>query len=159
MSDTELLRAVEDFLYHEADLMDRHAYDAWIALWDKDASYWAPCNDEDIDPARQVSLIYENYTGLLDRVYRLKGRHAHAQSPRSRLVRIVSNIRIERAEAAEVVVTSRFVVAEVRLDRQSETFGRATHTLIRTADGFRMRAKKVFLINNDTAMANVTYLV
>ena len=159
MSNVELLRAVEDYLYREADLMDRHAYDAWIGLWDKDASYWAPCNDEDIDPTKQVSLIYENYAGLLDRVFRLKGRHAHAQSPRSRLVRIVSNVRIERADETEVVVASRFVVAEVRLDRQSETFGRSTHTLLRDGDSFRMRAKKVFLINNDTAMPNLTYLI
>jgi 3-phenylpropionate/cinnamic acid dioxygenase small subunit len=155
----DLLRAVEDFLYLEADLMDRHAYDDWLALWDTEATYWAPCNEEDVDPDTQISIIYEHRQGIEDRVFRLKGRHAHAQNPRSRLIRVVSNIRIEGPHDDEIVVSSRFVLAAIRLDRQCEIFGKVTHALIREGDGFRIRRKKVFLINNDTAMGNVAYLV
>src|SRR5581483_7317320 len=90
----ELRRAVEEFLYLEAELMDSHQYDRWMELWDEEALYWVPCNADQIDPERQVSLIYEHREQIEDRLFRLKGRHAHAQRPKSRLMRVVSNIRI-----------------------------------------------------------------
>lgn len=150
---------VEAFLYAEADHMDRHHYDAWLNLWAEDALYWAPCNEEDVDPSRELSLIYERRSGIEDRLFRLKGRHAHAQSPKSRLVRVVSNVLIESADETEVVVSSRFVLGEVRLNRQAIVLGRVTHRLVPSGDSFLIREKKVFLIENDTSMSNVTYLV
>src|SRR5712692_5476267 len=54
---------VESFLYREARLMDEHAYDEWLALWTDDALYWVPCNEDDIDPERHVSIVYENARG------------------------------------------------------------------------------------------------
>ena len=155
----DLRNAVEAFLYTEADLMDRHQYDAWLALWAQDALYWAPCNEEDVDPARELSLIYERRSGIEDRLFRLKGRHAHAQSPKSRLVRVLSNIRIEAADDKEVRVASCFILGEVRLNRQAIILGRVTHRLVPEGDSFLIREKKIFLIENDTAMSNVTYLV
>lgn len=33
---------VEQFLYHEADLLDRRSYREWFALVDEDIHYWMP---------------------------------------------------------------------------------------------------------------------
>ena len=159
LQQSDLLRRAEDFLFQEADLMDRGQYDAWMELWDADATYWVPCNSEDLDPQRSVSLIYEHREQIEDRLFRLKGRHAHAQSPKSRLIRVVSNVRVVQAEGELVTVTSTFVLGEVRLERQNVFFGRSTHVLLDQESGFKMREKKVFLLNNDTAMGNVTFLV
>ncbi len=49
--------AVEQFLYREARLADEQRLDDWLALWDEDALYWVPCNQDDIDPTRQLSII------------------------------------------------------------------------------------------------------
>lgn len=155
----DLLRAVEEFLYTEADHMDRHEYDEWLALWDEQATYWVPCNEEDVDPRKKISLIYETRKDIEDRLFRLKGRHAHAQSPKSRLVRVVSNIRVESVMDEMVTVQSRFILGEVRLNRQAILLGRVTHKLVPKGGSFLIREKKVFLIENDTPMANVTYLV
>lgn len=139
--------------------MDGHSYDEWFALWDEQLKYWAPCNQYDIDPSREVSLIYDDRGRLEDRLTRLKGRHAHAQRPRSRLMRVISNVVVESADAGIVKARSQFVLGEVRLDRQLVLFGRSLHTLTRHGDDFRIREKTVQLLNNDTPMGNLTFLV
>ncbi len=152
-------RAFEDFLFREARLMDTHAYDEWISLWTEDALYWLPCNDEDIDPSRELSIVYDRYSDLQSRVRRLAGKFAHAQSPKSRLTRVVSNIEIEQADDTCISGYSTFVLGDVRLNRQTVWFGRNHHTLLRTPQGLRMQRKKVVILNNDTPMQNMTFLV
>ena len=158
--DYAVLRGVEDFLYREADLADNHRFDEWLALWTKDARYWVPCNEEDIDPKRQISVIYDDWKKLDERMYRLKGRHAHAQAPRSRLARVISNIQLVDFDPERGgTVTSRFVLGEVRLDRQMIWLGKARHVLVRAEGQYKMKEKWVYLINNDTPMSNLTFIV
>lgn len=154
-----LLKEVEQFLYLEAELADAHQHDDWFALWTDELLYSVPCTEEEPDPTRAISIIRDNRKLLEERLYRLKGRHAHAQSPRSRLARVVSNVRIESVDAGGIVVRSRFVVGESRLDRQQVWFGSAKHVLVRSANGLRMREKHVFLINSDSTMVNLTFII
>jgi 3-phenylpropionate/cinnamic acid dioxygenase small subunit len=105
---------IESFLYREARLMDEHAYDEWLALWTDDALYWVPCNEDDIDPERHVSIVYENKARLEDRIARLKSGAAYAQDPKSRLSRVVSNIEIEDESDTEAIVRSTFNVTALR---------------------------------------------
>ena len=158
-TDVLLLRSVEQFLFLEADCMDRHAYAEWLALWDEDPLYWVPCNADDADPTKRISLIYDRREQIEQRIRRLEGRHAHAQDPRSRLTRVVSNVRINEATGAEVVAASNFVLGELRMDSQVTWFGRNLHTLTRHGDGFRMKQKKVVLLNNDSPMGNLQFLI
>jgi 3-phenylpropionate/cinnamic acid dioxygenase small subunit len=159
VENSQLLRAVEEFLYTEADYMDTHQYDRWLELWDQEALYWVPCNADEIDPARKVSLIYEHREQIEDRLFRLKGRHAHAQQPKSRLTRVISNVRITGHDSIKVSVSSNFVLGEVRLDRQTVWMGRNSHTLLHQPEGFKIREKKVVLLNNDSPMGNLTFLI
>ena len=159
MDKSELLRAVEELLFDEAELMDSHQYDRWMELWDEQALYWVPCNEDEIDPSRRVSLIYERREQIEDRLFRLKGRHAHAQRPKSRLMRVISNVRILEHDAQQVKVSSNFALGEMRLDRQTVWMGRSFHTLLRGADGFKIREKKVVLLNNNSPMGNLTFLI
>ena len=95
---------IENFLYCEARLMDEHAYDEWLSLWTEDALYWVPCNEDDIDPQRHVSIIYDNRPSLEDRIERLKSGVAYAQEPKSQLRRVVSNVEIEEGDNGEITV-------------------------------------------------------
>ena len=62
---------VERFLFLEARLMDEHRYKEWLALWTDDGVYWVPCNDDDIDPKRHVSIIYDDRERLEQGIDRL----------------------------------------------------------------------------------------
>ncbi len=150
---------VEQFLYHEAQLMDEHRYDEWLALWADDALYWVPSNRDNLDPKREVSLIYDDHVRLQLRVSRLKSGFAHAQEPKSRMRRLLSNIEIEEAENGEVVAASNFLLAELRRGKQDLFAGRSIHRLRSNNGGFKMASKKVLLINNDEPIDNLTFLI
>jgi benzoate/toluate 1,2-dioxygenase subunit beta len=149
---------VERFLYQEARLMDEHRYDEWESLWTDDALYWVPCNADDIDPTRHVSIIYDDRRRIGHRIARLKTGEACAQDPPSRLRRLISNIEIGEAEHGEVEVRSNFIVIEVRQDQRMWA-GAAVHRL-RLVDGdMKMARKKVLLVNNDRELPPLAFLI
>jgi benzoate/toluate 1,2-dioxygenase subunit beta len=150
---------VETFLYREARLMDEHAYDGWLALWTDDALYWVPCNEDDFDPERHVSIVYENRVRLEDRITRLKSGAAYAQDPKSRLSRIVSNVEIEGENGHELTIHSTFNLTALRRGRMDIFAGRTLHKLRREGDNFKIAFKKVILINNDQVIHNLTFLI
>src|ERR1700692_842046 len=150
---------IENFLYREARLMDEHAYDEWLALWTDDALYWVPCNEDDFDPERHVSIVYENRTRLEDRITRLKSGAAYAQDPKSRLSRVVSNVEIEDGDNSEKIVHSTFNVTALRRGRIDVFAGRAIHKLRPDGDSYKIAYKKVLLINNDQVINNLTFLI
>ena len=150
---------IENFLYREARLMDEHAYDEWLSLWAEDLLYWVPCNADDIDPQRHVSIIYDTRPFLEDRIERLKSGVAYAQEPKSRLRRVVSNIEIEEGDNGEVTVYSNFNLTELRRSRQDTFAGRTIHKLRPQDSGFKITYKKVLLVNNDEVIDNLTFLI
>lgn len=158
--DAERILRIERFLYHEAELMDAHDYDRWFDLWHgDDVLYWVPCNSDDQDPATAVAIIYDDRERLTERMMRLKDKLAHAYRPRARLIRAVSNVVPLAVEGDELEVASAFVLGEIRVGVHHIWFGKSIHRLKETPDGFRIRRKKVMLLNNDEPMPNLTFLV
>jgi 3-phenylpropionate/cinnamic acid dioxygenase small subunit len=150
---------IENFLYREARLMDEHAYDEWLALWTDDALYWVPSNQNDIDPMREVSIIYDNRARLGDRIVRLKSGAAYAQDPKSRMRRVISNVEIEEGNNGEVTVYSNFNLTELRRSGQNTYAGRTIHTLRPEGNSFKIAYKKIELVNNDEVINNLTFLI
>ncbi|MGH7966055.1 MAG: aromatic-ring-hydroxylating dioxygenase subunit beta [Candidatus Binatia bacterium] len=150
---------IEDFLYREARLMDEHAYDEWLSLWTDDALYWVPSNHDDSDPMREVSIIYDNRVGLENRTTRLKSGTAHAQDPKSRLRRIISNVEVHEEANGEVTVSSNFLLGEIRRSKQDVFLGRTIHRLRPEGGSFKIAYKKVLLLNNDEVIDNLTFLI
>ncbi|MBF6568982.1 MAG: aromatic-ring-hydroxylating dioxygenase subunit beta [Candidatus Binataceae bacterium] len=150
---------VENFIYHEARLMDENRYDEWLALWTSDALYWVPCGRDDADPKREVSLIYDDHTRLETRIRRLNSGVAHAQDPKSRMRRVISNLEIEEESNGEVNTASNFILAELRRGVQDVFAGRTIHRLRPENGSYKLVFKKVLLVNNDEYIDNLTFLV
>ena len=149
---------IEEFLFHEAKLIDEHRYDEWLALWTEDGLYWVPCNSDDANPARQAMIIYDNRARLDERVYRLTSGAAWAQQPRSRTRRLISNVEVRETDGG-YAIESNCLIAELRRSRQDLFAARILHTLRPAGDSFRIALKKVLLLNNDEAIDNLTFLV
>ena len=67
-----LREEIEDFLYHEAALLDEWRLDEWLALFTDDALYVIPATDiPDGDPRTDLMI-------LDDDLPRLRGRVEHA---------------------------------------------------------------------------------
>ena len=77
---------VEEFLYHEADLLDRWELEAWLDLFAPgDCEYSVPPTDRpDADPRQHTFLIHDDRFLLTQRVKSLLTKTAHAEWPHSR---------------------------------------------------------------------------
>ena len=138
--------------------MDEHRYKDWLALWAEDGIYWVPCNDDDIDPARHVSIIYDDRERLQQRVERLMSGAVLAQEPKPRMRRVVSNIEIERRGRGD------FGAVELRAGAGERGYAAALgrpHDPSAAARGRRLhiRHKKVLLINSDQEMPLLQFLI
>lgn len=160
VSATITREAVEEFLYREAEYADQNQYDEWLALWTDDAIYWLPANSDDYDPRTHVSITYDDRDRLQDRIDRLKSGGAWSQEPKSRMRRLISNIRIEPpSPGQDVTVSSNFVLGELRRGRQTAYFAHQIHKLRPSGDGLKMSFKKVILVNNNEPIHNLSFLV
>jgi len=126
---------VEDFLYHEAALLDAWKLDEWLELLTEDARYLVPSNDApDADPASTLYTIADDIDRIRGRVARLKDPHAHAEFPHSRTRRLISNVRIvERGE--ELAVEANFTVHRFRRNGQASQFVGRYRYRLRVVEG------------------------
>jgi 3-phenylpropionate/cinnamic acid dioxygenase small subunit len=150
---------IEGFLTREARLMDEGRYREWLDLWTGDAQYWVPCNDDDIDPATQVSIIYDDRDRLTQRVERLLSGSVLSQQPRPRMRRVISNVEIGPEIGAEVTVESNFILGIARNSTKQLWIGRSIHTLREDAGAFKIARKKVLLIDNDQEIPLLQFLI
>jgi benzoate/toluate 1,2-dioxygenase beta subunit len=150
------LRVIEQFLYHEARLLDEQRWEEWNALFTEDGLYWAPASPEQPDATHHVSLIYENALLRAVRIKRFRHPNAFSLQPKPRTVHMVSNVMLDSvAQNGDCVVTSRFLMAQYRREKQDLFAGTYTHHLRSTAGGFRIALKKAELVNCDAPMENV----
>jgi benzoate/toluate 1,2-dioxygenase beta subunit len=157
--DLDVLRAAEQFLYREGRLCDEHAFAEWEALWTDDGIYWVPANGDDIDPTRQVSVLFDNRARIATRIRQLESGKRHAQSPPSRLARVIGNIEVRADDGTEVIVASAFIIHESRIRGTTVWAGRSEHSLRRTPDGLRLARKVVRLVDNDRPIPTLAFLI
>jgi len=155
------LREVEIFLYREAELADTHQYQEWFKLFTEDLLYWVPSNSDASEVGKQIALINDNRPELDERLFRLGTKHAHAQSPKSRLSRVVANIVLGEDWQGAVggTVSSRVLVTEVRKGKTLHLAGRVVHVLERQNGALRMKEKRVYLAANDEVLPNLTFII
>jgi benzoate/toluate 1,2-dioxygenase subunit beta len=153
-----VLREVELFVFREARLADELRYEEWEALWTDDAVYWVPAA-EDSDPARQVSIIFDNRARIATRIKQLKTGKRHSQNPPSSLRRLVSNVELLAEDGDELEAGANFAVYEARERGTTVWAGRSEYTLRRTDEGLRMARKTVRLIDRDRPLSTLAFLI
>jgi p-cumate 2,3-dioxygenase beta subunit len=147
--DRELQHQVEQFLYHEAALLDAWDLDGWIALFTPECVYEVtPLGEDDpvsLSPHTTYFLIADDRERLEARVERMKSPAAHVEYPRSRTRHLYTNVRVAR-EADGVL--SAWVNFHTFRNRNRQTFsymGCARYLLGQTDDAIFIRAKRVVL--------------
>jgi biphenyl 2,3-dioxygenase beta subunit len=144
----------QEFLHHEAGLLDARDYDAWLDLLTDDIHYWMPIRRT--TTAREVSLEFTEPGGmalfdddkelLTMRVRRLSVGRAWAEDPPSRTRRIISNVRILDIEGSQTLVTCNFQLYRTRLASEEDTWIGKREDLLRRVDGdLKLARRHVFL--------------
>ena len=138
---------VEEFLFHEAALLDEWRLDEWLALLTEDARYEVPSNDKpDADPGGTLFTIADDMDRIRGRITRLKDKDAHAEFPRSRTRRLISNVRVVGTNASELRVEANFVVYRFRRDESvREYVGRYRYVLRTGRGGLRIARRQAVL--------------
>lgn len=151
------LAELEQYLYREARLIDEKRWDEWGALFTEDGEYWVPATRGQPDPLGHVSLMYE--TSLLREVRLKRYRHPNAMSlqPEPHSVHLISNVMLDSFDEASggCVVNSRFIMLEFRRNEQQTYGGATTHVLELSPEGYRIRMKKVELVNCDGILPSI----
>ena len=105
---------VEDFLYREADCLDRWALEEWLALWADtgEISYVvAPTGEPDVaelEPSTAMFLIADDRYRLQQRVIRMGKKTFHSEYRPSRTRHMYSNVRLLRQTDETVDVCVQF---------------------------------------------------
>ena len=144
----------EQFLYHEAHLLDTQRYEEWLSLFTEDATYWVPLEPGQKDPHETSSLIYDDRTLLELRVKQFRHPRAHARAPLPRTVHQVGNIVVR-----DLLVTSTLAVVEFRNEKQKLWAGLVEHQLRRNSDSFRIARKRIDLVNSEGEIEGITILL
>jgi len=150
----------EAFLVHEARLLDESRFEDWLGLFTADCWYWVPSQPDQASPRDTVSLIYDDRRLLETRVRRLGNMHLHAQQPRSRTSRIVTNVTLEGREAGGPIqrIRSKLLLVEFRRDQQRTFAATSWHGLVRDGGAFRIAWKRVDLVNCDGELDGLVIL-
>lgn len=142
---------IEDFLYHEAYLLDSWKLEEWAELFTADGQYLIPPIDNpDSDPGTDLFLVYDDRHRLTERAKRLLKRAAHAEFPRSVLSRMIGNVRMEKSDREEHLrAYSSFVVYRSRNGEMQIFPGRAIYDLRIDGEGIKIRRKRV-IVDSDS---------
>lgn len=142
--------AIDRFLYREVRLLDERRFEEWAELFSEDGLYWVPARPEQTDPDHEVSLFRDDRAMMAARIRRLRHPRVHAETPPTRTVRALSNLEIgEPAGDGSVEAHAVLTMAELRSGEQIMWSGRCTWTLVPGGDGWRIRRKRVDLVNAD----------
>ena len=148
----------EQFLYHEARLLDTQQLEAWLDLFTEDATYWVPLERGQEDPIETSSIIYDDRTLLGLRVAQARHPRAHARLPLARTVHQVGNVTVLNEDKAETRVSSVLQVIEWRNERQRTWGALVEHRLRRTGESFRIARKRIDLVNSEGELDGIAIL-
>src|SRR5262249_31980500 len=143
---------VEDFLFHEGDLLDNWRLDEWLGLLTDSAEYYVPPNDKpDGDHRYTLFTIADDIVRLRERIIRLKDPNCHAEYPPSRTRRLITNVRITGMEGDLILVAANFAIFRHRRNEQAprQFIGRYRHKLKQTRPGLKVQARRALLAPED----------
>ena len=142
------LRRIEQFLYDEAALLDNPDLDRWIELYTEDGTYWMPVVENQQDPLNHVSIFYDDRVMMEVRRRNFVHPRAASKDHKVRSSHIIGNVRMQgNNDRGDLVVTANFQALVYYRNEQRAFGGTYEHHLVPDGERYRIRHKKVSLIN------------
>jgi 3-phenylpropionate/cinnamic acid dioxygenase small subunit len=139
----------------EARLLDELRFDEWLAMYSPECIYWVPGTPEGGDPRREIAVSFDDRRRMEDRIYRLRTGYAWSQAPKSRTVRMISNVEVfATSESAVRMVRSNFLISEFRVDGTRFLSGWCGHRFVERTGRWEIQVRQVNLIDCDRNLRN-----
>jgi len=166
-----LKEEIEQFLYHEAELLDERRYEEWLTLFAEDVQYFMPMrrNVPHDEPEREftragldVNWFDEGKDTLTRRVKQILTGIHWAEEPPSRVCHLISNVQVVIASPAapppaEITVKSRFLIYRNRVETETDFLVGKREDLLRRVDGgWQIARRKIVLDQNVLLAKNLT---
>jgi 3-phenylpropionate/cinnamic acid dioxygenase small subunit len=171
-----MMAAIQDFLEHEAELLDGRRFREWLELFAPDDHYWIPVSPDQRDPLASPSHVYELRPVLAARVERLYDSRVVPQQPPSRTSRLLGPARLEGETAGGPtaggptaggptaggpVARVKFQLVEARTTHEAENeirvfAGTARYGLRPEDGGFRIAWKRIDLIDSEAGLRGIS---
>ncbi|SFE98940.1 aromatic-ring-hydroxylating dioxygenase subunit beta [Alteribacillus iranensis] len=152
----ELQYEIEQWLYHEAHLLDNLLFDDWLELFDEDCRYRMPLRvnlqEKDVPDFTDDTLLFDDDMETLTlRVDRLKTDLAWAETPPSRTRRNVGNVRIQEYNENQVTVKSNLLLYRSRSTEIGAELvsGERTDRLVKRSGKWRLQ-ERTFIADQTT---------
>jgi len=158
IGDISLDEAVE-FIWTEADMLDHHQYEDWLALWTADGKYVIPGASEESDYENQLNYAYDDAAMRQMRVARLVGGMSISANSAARTVRTVSRFRLISSAAGVATLRCAQILVEYRREHQRTYPANVTYRLRATEQGLRLESKVIRLVDAADALAVLGYLM
>lgn len=165
-AELETFLRVQQFLYHEAELLDRRRFRDWLALLAEDFSYKVPARhtvyrasleDEFEDPARGMHYFDETLDTMTTRVAKLETNTAWAEVPPSRTRRLVTNVRVKSDDGRDLAVESYIYVYKSRLEQVEDVYIGERRDLLRRHEGsFQIVSRLIHLDQSVLQVKNIS---
>lgn len=174
----DVIRAVEQFLYREARLLDERRFHDWLELFTDDLRYWMPVRtsrypkgsraivildedryiEEELAQEGELALLDETKQSLSMRIARLDTGMAWAEDPPSRTRHLITNIEVEAGSTdAELTVYSNFLVYRTRGETEQDFFVGRREDILRNVEGaWKIARRKIVLDQNVLLPKNVS---
>src|SRR5262249_8441743 len=141
-----LQHRVEQFLFHQSELLDGKHWAAYIDLFTVDGLYWMPVLPEQTEWTDSPSIFAEDRRMMEIRMGRVSHPNAWSQAAQWGTSHVVGNVVIESADGDEINVRSRFHMIELRRDNIRQFAGTYRHKLRRSGEDFRIALQRVDLL-------------
>jgi 3-phenylpropionate/cinnamic acid dioxygenase small subunit len=159
---SDLIRMCEQFLFHEAEMLDDARLHDWLSLLESDVDYRIPTRVTREHGALKSGfssesfLMIDDFGSLKARVQRFDTDFAFAEDPPTRTRRIIGNVRVVAGAGDELEVKSNFILFRTKLDQQSQLLAGERHDVLRlTREILRLKSRVVLLEHTVLPMENL----
>lgn len=158
--DPALQVEIEQFLYHEAALLDERRFEQWLSLMTPDIEYRMPVTSMELArgqrPIEGTRAMHfeDDHRGLQARVHRLGSKAAWSDQPPPLTRRSITNVRVEPGDDGSLRVRSNFMLYIVRRNPQVDLLAGTRQDTVRRVDGGLAIARRSIHLDQQTVLAN-----
>jgi 3-phenylpropionate/cinnamic acid dioxygenase small subunit len=145
------------FIWREADMLDRHDYKPWLQLWTAGGRYIIPVDRTTEDYESVLNVAYDDAEMRDARVKRLNSGFSSSAAPPARTIRTISRFVVLDDENG-LTLRAAQQIAEYKYERTRLLAADVTYRLVREGVDLKLDRKVVQLINSDDALHGIGYL-
>jgi 3-phenylpropionate/cinnamic acid dioxygenase small subunit len=159
LNSQEIFTRAVQFIWREAEMLDRREYIAWLDLWDPQGHYVVPIDPNATDFAATLNYAYDDQHMREMRVQRMTSGYSASASDAARTVRTVSRFTLSSDAADTVEVKSAQIIVAYKRGASTIFAADITHRISFASGEPKLQQKVIRLIDSTEALSAIGFLL